>query len=97
MERQLVYSREELQDTYFGSEVPKAMLTILKGSINDTFYIFFLLISYYCPASARPKQYGSSANGESADSKKKITASSDVLKGLVEWLCIQVCHEFFTV
>ncbi|GKB64498.1 V-type proton ATPase subunit H [Tanacetum coccineum] len=54
MERQLVYSREELQDTYFGSE------------------------------------NGSSANGESADSKKKITASSDVLKGLVEWLCIQL-------
>ncbi|KAI3522812.1 hypothetical protein L1887_00862 [Cichorium endivia] len=40
--------------------------------------------------SARPKQNGRTANGQSADSKKKITASDDVLKGLVEWLCIQL-------
>lgn len=37
--------------------------------------------------SGRPKQNGSTSNGES---KKKITSSDDVLKGLVEWLCIQL-------
>ncbi|KAK9079398.1 hypothetical protein SSX86_001069 [Deinandra increscens subsp. villosa] len=30
------------------------------------------------------------ATKEAADSKKKITTSDDVLKGLVEWLCIQL-------
>ncbi|KAI3768261.1 hypothetical protein L2E82_18798 [Cichorium intybus] len=39
---------------------------------------------------ATPKQNGLIANGQSTDSKKKITASDDVLKGLVEWLCIQL-------
>ncbi|KVH90377.1 Armadillo [Cynara cardunculus var. scolymus] len=38
--------------------------------------------------SARPKQNGRT-NG-ATDSKKKITTSDDVLKGLVEWLCIQL-------
>ncbi|XP_071697263.1 V-type proton ATPase subunit H-like isoform X2 [Rutidosis leptorrhynchoides] len=37
--------------------------------------------------SARPKQNGLISNGES---KKKTTSSDDVLKGLVEWLCIQL-------
>ncbi|XP_071709380.1 V-type proton ATPase subunit H-like [Rutidosis leptorrhynchoides] len=37
--------------------------------------------------SARPKQNGANAKG---DSKKNTTSSDDVLKGLVEWLCIQL-------
>ncbi|CAH1443261.1 unnamed protein product [Lactuca virosa] len=40
--------------------------------------------------SARPKQNGLNANGKATYSKKKITASDDVLKGLVEWLCIRL-------
>lgn len=31
------------------------------------------------------------SNGEASNSKKKITTIDDVLKGLVEWLCAQVC------
>lgn len=42
--------------------------------------------------SARPKtQDGVISNGEASNSKKKITTIDDVLKGLVEWLCAQVC------
>jgi len=42
--------------------------------------------------SARPKtQDGIISNGEASNSKKKITTIDDVLKGLVEWLCAQVC------
>nr|XP_043639474.1 V-type proton ATPase subunit H [Erigeron canadensis] len=37
--------------------------------------------------SARSKQNGLTLNG---DSKKKITSSDDVLKGLVEWFCLQL-------
>ncbi|KAI3791934.1 hypothetical protein L2E82_05800 [Cichorium intybus] len=40
--------------------------------------------------SARPKQNGSTSNEQSTNSKKKMTTSDDVLKGLVEWLCIQL-------
>ncbi|MFS8005216.1 putative ATPase, V1 complex, subunit H, armadillo-like helical [Helianthus anomalus] len=40
--------------------------------------------------SARPNKNGLTANGKATDSKKKITTSDDVLKGLVEWLCIQL-------
>ncbi|KAD4384468.1 hypothetical protein R6Q59_011413 [Mikania micrantha] len=40
--------------------------------------------------SARLNKNGLAANGEATDSKKKITASYNVLKGLVEWLCIQL-------
>ncbi|XP_027184766.1 V-type proton ATPase subunit H [Coffea eugenioides] len=41
--------------------------------------------------SARPKVHdGFTANGETSDSKKKVTTIDDVLKGLVEWLCAQL-------
>ncbi|CAI9090789.1 OLC1v1025637C2 [Oldenlandia corymbosa var. corymbosa] len=41
--------------------------------------------------SARPKvQIGYTANGESSDSKKKLSTVDDVLNGLVEWLCAQL-------
>ncbi|KAI7749563.1 hypothetical protein M8C21_021930 [Ambrosia artemisiifolia] len=40
--------------------------------------------------SARPNKNDLTANGEATDSKKKITRSDDVLKGLVDWLCIQL-------
>ncbi|XP_076915202.1 V-type proton ATPase subunit H-like [Bidens hawaiensis] len=40
--------------------------------------------------SARSNKNGLSVSGESANSKKKTTSSADVLKGLVEWLCIQL-------
>ncbi|XP_010547995.1 PREDICTED: V-type proton ATPase subunit H [Tarenaya hassleriana] len=41
--------------------------------------------------SARPKaENGVIANGETSDSKKSITTINDVLKGLVEWLCVQL-------
>lgn len=44
--------------------------------------------------SARPKtQDGVVANG--VDSKKKTTSIDDVLKGLVEWLCAQVCAQYW--
>ncbi|KAI3522813.1 hypothetical protein L1887_00863 [Cichorium endivia] len=36
------------------------------------------------------KQIDPIANGQSTDSKKKITTSDHVLKGLLEWLCIQL-------
>ncbi|GFZ02507.1 vacuolar ATP synthase subunit H family protein [Actinidia rufa] len=40
--------------------------------------------------SARSKnQGGVTANGESSNSKKQLTTIDDVLKGLVEWLCVQ--------
>ncbi|KAI7752433.1 hypothetical protein M8C21_033271 [Ambrosia artemisiifolia] len=38
--------------------------------------------------SARSNKNGLTANGEG--SKKKITSSDDVLKGLVDWICIQL-------
>ena len=42
--------------------------------------------------SARPKiQDGIIANGEASNSKKKFTSIDDILQGLVEWLCAQVC------
>lgn len=42
--------------------------------------------------SARPKsENGLIANGEASNSKKKSTSIEDVLKGLVEWLCAEVC------
>ncbi|CAN1271961.1 V-type proton ATPase subunit H [Linum perenne] len=41
--------------------------------------------------SARPKgQESSLTNGEASNSKSKVTAIDDVLKGLVEWLCAQL-------
>ncbi|XP_039053204.1 V-type proton ATPase subunit H-like [Hibiscus syriacus] len=41
--------------------------------------------------SARPKtQDGVVPNGESSNSKSKLTTIDDVLKGLVEWLCTQL-------
>ncbi|CAN0896494.1 V-type proton ATPase subunit H [Linum grandiflorum] len=41
--------------------------------------------------SARPKSLDSSlSNGEASNSKSKVTAIDDVLKGLVEWLCAQL-------
>ncbi|PSR98521.1 V-type proton ATPase subunit H like [Actinidia chinensis var. chinensis] len=41
--------------------------------------------------SARSKnQGGVTANGESSNSKKQLTTIDDVLKGLVEWLCVQL-------
>lgn len=41
--------------------------------------------------SARPKVHdGFTTNGETSDSKKKLTTIDDVLKGLVEWLCAQL-------
>ncbi|XP_015575229.2 V-type proton ATPase subunit H [Ricinus communis] len=41
--------------------------------------------------SDRPKtQDGTIANGEASNSKRKGTTISDVLKGLVEWLCAQL-------
>ncbi|OWM75743.1 hypothetical protein CDL15_Pgr021908 [Punica granatum] len=40
--------------------------------------------------SARPKTENGLVNGEESSSKKKITTISDVLKGLVEWLCAQL-------
>ncbi|XP_057964666.1 V-type proton ATPase subunit H isoform X2 [Malania oleifera] len=41
--------------------------------------------------SARPKsQEDAIANGEASNSKQKIAAIDDVLKGLVEWLCTQL-------
>ena len=52
---------------------------------------------FFCDYSARPKiQDGIIANGEASNSKKKSTSIDDVLQGLVEWLCEQVCiHLFF--
>lgn len=42
--------------------------------------------------SARPKtQDDVFSNGESSSSKKKFITIDDVLRGLVEWLCAQVC------
>ncbi|XP_057513410.1 V-type proton ATPase subunit H-like isoform X2 [Actinidia eriantha] len=35
-------------------------------------------------------QGGVTANGESSNSKKQLTTIDDVLKGLVEWLCVQL-------
>ena len=50
---------------------------------------FFLFFGDY---SARPKtQDVVMSNGEASNSKKRITTIDDVLKGLVEWLCAQVC------
>lgn len=46
--------------------------------------IMYLISSF----SGRPKAHG---NTSASDSKKEITAADDVLKGLVEWLCTQVC------
>lgn len=41
--------------------------------------------------SARPKVHdGFTMNGETSDSKRKVTTIDDVLKGLVEWLCAQL-------
>ncbi|XP_044500594.1 V-type proton ATPase subunit H isoform X1 [Mangifera indica] len=41
--------------------------------------------------SARPKsQDGPVSNGEASNSKRKSTTFEDVLKGLVEWLCVQL-------
>ncbi|XP_038678557.1 V-type proton ATPase subunit H-like [Tripterygium wilfordii] len=41
--------------------------------------------------SARPKHHGGAvSNGEVASSKSKVTSIDDVLKGLVEWLCVQL-------
>lgn len=41
--------------------------------------------------SARQKPRGDfTANGEASDSKQKSTSIDDVLKGLVEWLCVQL-------
>ncbi|XP_038696917.1 V-type proton ATPase subunit H-like [Tripterygium wilfordii] len=41
--------------------------------------------------SARPKnQGGAVSNGEVVSSKSKVTSIDDVLKGLVEWLCVQL-------
>nr|GMC48955.1 V-type proton ATPase subunit H [Ipomoea batatas] len=41
--------------------------------------------------SVRPKvQEDGAGNGEASNSKKKVTTIDDVLKGLVEWLCVQL-------
>jgi hypothetical protein len=40
----------------------------------------------------RPKfQNGALTNEESSNSKSKFTTIHDVLRGLVDWLCSQVC------
>lgn len=42
-------------------------------------------------SSGRPEKIGEGHyNGEASNSKKQLTATDDVLKGLVEWLCAQV-------
>ncbi|KAF7145834.1 hypothetical protein RHSIM_Rhsim04G0133200 [Rhododendron simsii] len=41
--------------------------------------------------SGRPEKIGEGHyNGEASNSKKQLTATDDVLKGLVEWLCAQL-------
>ncbi|VFQ97658.1 unnamed protein product [Cuscuta campestris] len=41
--------------------------------------------------SVRPKVWENGfGNGDASNSKKKLTTSDDVLKGLVEWLCVQL-------
>ncbi|KAF8664418.1 hypothetical protein HU200_054590 [Digitaria exilis] len=48
--------------------------------------------SYFCfYYSARPKlQNGMLPNGDSSNSKSKLTSTHDVLRGLVDWLCSQL-------
>lgn len=60
------------------------------------FFANYDFLLFFCDYSARPKTQDIIANGEASNSKKKCTSIDDVLQGLVEWLCEQVCiHLFF--
>lgn len=50
------------------------------------------MISPLSDYSVRPKyQNGITSNGEASNEKKPFTTIDDVLRGLVKWLCEQVC------
>lgn len=53
--------------------------------------MYLTLANIVCHISARLKAYDAAIpNGDTSDSKKKLTTSEEVLRGLVDWLCAQV-------
>lgn len=58
---------------------------------NSWLHLYFICMDF----SARPKVRDAALqNGESSKAKKQSTTIDDVLKGLVDWLCAQVCLQF---